>query len=601
MYSESQDWFDRETRKHPREGQEPSSSVEPASTTSLQEEPGPPPRLAPADLIAQISRSLHLPVRPSSPPPPPPASFPPLPPRNSISPSVPEPHRPRVRSSAIEMWYGEAQPSLPSSSSSSSSTLPSTSQVLPPPVAFAAIPSKSTSAPVAARPSRSSTSQTSTEGTRAASSRPNRLLNLAGLKELVIRPKDDPPLLRNRSASKRPLETSPVAEKPTSISQRADSRDLLDDDPSPASPPRRDFSLPSSTEPLLKRIRLSPSPPSRPSPPRLSSPAVSSVASTFTVDNADKPLPPPPSFLPAKPTGFNGAAPPKPVIFSAPARSTSTRPSAAGPKSQALIQTTPDLLAEDFSLGRSRTAGSPSDPEGAVGALMLVDEEEGEGGSEIKYEEDEEEWHRDEEMQDEQEEVGPSRASVVAGNGRARQNPRSLLDRISRATHLPSLAPPLPETNAPSRRPRPIPIAPQTASSSSSSSSTTTTTVPSPSPKPSPTRSIFPSTPQNHATFVPVPGKTVRTSDGREIDPSTLHLRKLDRSVQKEDLEAVFGAYGSVLSARIIDKPGSSVNFGFVTFASSIHAVNAKMRLNGKELGNGIIDCSYAETETFVL
>ena len=233
----------------------------------------------------------------------------------------------------------------------------------------------------------------------------------------------------------------------------------------------------------------------------------------------------------------------------------------------------------------------------------------------VNGEEDEREaWHDNRDGMEEvgrEEEIRELVLLPLIGKGKTKQNPRSLLERFVRESHL-AFPPFLPSSSLPtssyarlsvfsplrlSRALIPTPPPPSQPSQPSTQSQSFLSNRPSlisphpssskPSSTTKPTTFVSTSTSasqnqnQNHATFVPVPGKTVRTSDGREIDPTTLHLKvrrvssrrslrsfvvsipscfvltetsapsltqNLDPGVEKEDIEAVFGAYGTVLS-----------------------------------------------------
>jgi len=67
-----------------------------------------------------------------------------------------------------------------------------------------------------------------------------------------------------------------------------------------------------------------------------------------------------------------------------------------------------------------------------------------------------------------------------------------------------------------------------------------------------------------------------------------IYVGNLDYKVKENDLEELFGEYGSVESARIItDKySGRSKGFGFVVMEDDQEARTAIENLNGKQLGN---------------
>jgi len=65
-----------------------------------------------------------------------------------------------------------------------------------------------------------------------------------------------------------------------------------------------------------------------------------------------------------------------------------------------------------------------------------------------------------------------------------------------------------------------------------------------------------------------------------------LYVGNLERTVTEEELEALFGEHGEVLSVAIITDraSGESRGFGFVEFVNQEDAEEAKSKLDGHEL-----------------
>ncbi|MBM3240998.1 RNA-binding protein [Candidatus Poribacteria bacterium] len=65
-----------------------------------------------------------------------------------------------------------------------------------------------------------------------------------------------------------------------------------------------------------------------------------------------------------------------------------------------------------------------------------------------------------------------------------------------------------------------------------------------------------------------------------------LYVGNLEKTVTEEELEALFGEQGDILSVAIIKDriSGESRGFGFVEFANRDDAEKAKNALNGQEL-----------------
>jgi len=65
-----------------------------------------------------------------------------------------------------------------------------------------------------------------------------------------------------------------------------------------------------------------------------------------------------------------------------------------------------------------------------------------------------------------------------------------------------------------------------------------------------------------------------------------LYVGNLEKTVTEEELEALFGEHGDILSVAIIKDriSGESRGFGFVEFSSRDDAEDAKKALNGQEL-----------------
>ncbi|CAD6238629.1 GSCOCG00008492001-RA-CDS, partial [Cotesia congregata] len=63
--------------------------------------------------------------------------------------------------------------------------------------------------------------------------------------------------------------------------------------------------------------------------------------------------------------------------------------------------------------------------------------------------------------------------------------------------------------------------------------------------------------------------------------PKRLHVSNIPFRFRDPDLRAMFGQYGPILDVEIIFNERGSKGFGFVTFANSAHADQARERLHG--------------------
>lgn len=67
-----------------------------------------------------------------------------------------------------------------------------------------------------------------------------------------------------------------------------------------------------------------------------------------------------------------------------------------------------------------------------------------------------------------------------------------------------------------------------------------------------------------------------------------------------EDLRSVFASFGELISATVVRFPdtGRSKGFGFVEYASTEEAVEAKKELDGKEIAGRNIKIDFARPRT---
>lgn len=66
-----------------------------------------------------------------------------------------------------------------------------------------------------------------------------------------------------------------------------------------------------------------------------------------------------------------------------------------------------------------------------------------------------------------------------------------------------------------------------------------------------------------------------------------LYVGNLSFQTTSQDLEQIFGEFGTVESASVVEDPdtGRSRGFGFVEMSSNEEGTNAIEQLNGKEVG----------------
>lgn len=78
-----------------------------------------------------------------------------------------------------------------------------------------------------------------------------------------------------------------------------------------------------------------------------------------------------------------------------------------------------------------------------------------------------------------------------------------------------------------------------------------------------------------------------------------LYVGNLDYATDMRQLEEMFGAYGTVVSAQVITErdTGRSKGFGFVEMASEADAKAAIAGLNGKDMGGRSLTVSEARPQ----
>ena len=76
-----------------------------------------------------------------------------------------------------------------------------------------------------------------------------------------------------------------------------------------------------------------------------------------------------------------------------------------------------------------------------------------------------------------------------------------------------------------------------------------------------------------------------------------LFIGGLSWGTTDEDLQAAFGAFGTVTEAKVITdrETGRSRGFGFVTFSSSDEAAQAIAEMDGKDLGGRTVRVNEAQ------
>lgn len=82
------------------------------------------------------------------------------------------------------------------------------------------------------------------------------------------------------------------------------------------------------------------------------------------------------------------------------------------------------------------------------------------------------------------------------------------------------------------------------------------------------------------------------------MENSKLYVGNLDYGMNDADLQEVFSAAGTVVSAKIIMDPnGRSKGFGFVEMSSGDEAQAAIAQLNGKEINGRALNVSEARPQ----